>query len=128
MKQKKLTSIIDIDATSTIYLTPLFFFIGLSTCITITPSVLDEAIYKYGTIFPESQAAYIGSQARIVCFSILKPRFTKNGGKIIKNIQIDNSLVFNKVKKKDGGFYTCNGTKSDGNFSVTSKLYVGGMM
>ena len=58
----------------------------------------------------------------------MKPRFTKNGGKIIKKMQIDNSLVFNKVKKEDGGSYTCHGMKSDGNFSVTSKLYVGGMM
>ena len=58
----------------------------------------------------------------------MKPRFTKNGGKIIKNLQIDNSLVFNKVRKEDSGSYTCHGTKSDGKFSVTSKLYVGGMM
>ena len=58
----------------------------------------------------------------------MKPRFTKNGGKIIKNLQKDKSLIFNGVMKTDGGSYTCHGTKSDGNFSVTSKLYVGGMM
>ena len=89
---------------------------------------LEEAKYIYGTISPESQAAYIGSQARIICFSITEPTFTKNGGKIIKKIQLYNYLVFNKVSKTDGGSYTCHGTKSDGNFSVTSKLYVGGMM
>jgi len=93
---------------------------------------------KNSSIDPKFQAAFVGSEVSIKCYSHSKPIWHVSFGNknivIKKNISIIlrkkfyiYELFFSNAKTRHTGKYTCQGTKKNGlRFEEISSLHVGG--
>ena len=82
----------------------------------------------FGRVFPQRQVVIKGKTASIKCFSKGKVRWTRRGGKKIRQSQkVDNVLELIDVKNKDTDIYVCHGTNADDKtFVAESDVLVGG--
>ena len=80
-----------------------------------------------GSVYPTSQAAYTGSNVRIVCYSIGVVQWIKNDLPS-KNLMVErNALMIRNVTDNDSGIYTCRGYDHFGAvFTAESELVIGG--
>lgn len=78
---------------------------------------------------PAEKAYYKGKKVKLICYSILRPSWTK-GGYPVPSANIDSTgkrIKIIAVSESQGGRYTCTGTKQGGEiFTAFADVYVGG--
>ena len=89
---------------------------------------LDVEENLYGTVYPQVQAVYKGSNIYIICYSITPPEWSKKGFPMKDFTIINEVLILTNVKVEDSGIYYCNGRiQYEGRrFTAQSEVYVGG--
>ena len=82
---------------------------------------------QLGSVYPTTQARYLGETATIHCYSEQPVKWIRDREPVIAGVQPNNSLVFKPLVDDDAGIYRCFGTAVGSPFEVSSELLVGGM-